>query len=285
MIQLATQIDRNRRIMGGMLIGLGIAVSSSLLSTPAIAQIDQAIVQEIVNSEEDTEEIEVFIDENPAELEAIALLKQKIATQAASTSLLFSNGAAGRLGPESSVVVGQCIEVQQGLLLASGPANGCTATFEVGVEGTVYVMEVDGSGETQIKVLEGEVTVESMAEESETAEAGGEVVAETTLIEEETPEETVAQETEETAEEIVIKAGEKITITPDGVFGQVAELLQSDVEGILNGALFQGFSVPLPGTAALQQSLENLYPDLDIPPLPGFSLPVTPPRPRPPSPF
>ncbi|MEM9538535.1 MAG: hypothetical protein AAGA60_03375 [Cyanobacteria bacterium P01_E01_bin.42] len=258
MIQYKKQSDRNGRTIGGIFLGLGIAISSSLLSTPAIAQINQAIVQEIVNTEEESEEIGVFIDEDPAEIEAIALLKQKIATQEASTSLLFSNGAAGRLGPTSSVIVGQCIEVQQGLLLASGPANGCTATFEVGVEGTVYVMEVNGAGETQIKVLEGEVKVEPTE---------------------------VAPETEEDTEEIAIQAGEKITITPDGVFGQVAELLQSDVEDILNGALFQGFSLPLPGTAALQESLENLYPDLDIPPLPGFNLPITPPRPRPPSPF
>ncbi|MBP0021251.1 MAG: hypothetical protein J7647_27325 [Cyanobacteria bacterium SBLK] len=282
MIQLKMHLDRNRRIrriIGGMLAGAGMAIAFGLHSSPAIAQINQAIVQEIITSEEETEEIGVFIDESPAEVEAIALLKQKIATREASTSLLFSNGAAGRLGPASSVIVGQCVEVQQGLLLASGPANGCTATFEVGVEGTVYVMEVDGAGETQIKVLEGEVKVEPTEIDSETAEA------EVAIVTAETSAETVAQDTEETSAEIVIKAGEKITITPDGIFGQVAELLQSDVEGILNGALFQGFSVSLPGTAALQESLENLYPDLDIPPLPGFNLPVTPPRPRPPSPF
>jgi hypothetical protein len=281
MIQLKIHPNRNLRIAGMLLAGLGISLLSGLHSTPAIAQINQAIIQEIVKSEEDAEENGVFIDEDPAELEAIALLKQKIATQASSTSLLFSNGAAGRLGPESSVIVGQCIEVQQGLLLASGPANGCTATFEIGVEGTVYVMGVNADRETQIKVLEGEVTVTPTEMESEiTEEIVGKVTEEIRFRNKATFDAKIAQETEETPTEITIKAGEKLTITPDGVFGQVAKLLQSDVEDILNGALFQGFSLPLPGTAALQKSLESLYPDLDIPLLPGFNFPVRPPRPR-----
>ncbi|MEA5472355.1 hypothetical protein [Spirulina sp. 06S082] len=254
MIRVKKQHGFNVQIMGGILASFGIIIYSALRPIPAIAQINQAIVQEIVKSDENAEENGVFIDEDLAEVDAIALLKQKIVTQAASTSLLFSNGAMGRLGPQSSVIVGQCIEVQQGLLLASGPANGCTATFEIGVEGTVYVMEVNAAGETQIKVLEGELKVKLTKEESET--------------------------TEETPQEIAIKAGEKIAITPSGLFGQVAELLQSDVENILNGALFKGFNSPLLGTSALQESLENLYPDIDIPRLPRFGIPTTPPRPR-----
>ncbi|MGK7924688.1 MAG: hypothetical protein AB4290_05435 [Spirulina sp.] len=280
MIRVRKPQNRSLQMVGGVLAGFGIVISSVLHPIAAIAQIDQAIVQEIVKPEEEVEDDGVFIDENPAEIDAIALLKQTIGTSSASTSLLFSNGAAGRLGPQSSVIVGQCIEVQQGLLLASGPANGCTATFEIGVAGTVYVLEVNAEGEAQVKVLEGEVKVKPMETESETTAGVPSWIAEkVSFTKAETAREIIAQETEETPTEIILKAGEKITITPEGIFGQVAELLQSDVEEILNGALFQGFTLPLPGTAALQESLETLYPDLDIPVLPGFSLPVSPPRP------
>lgn len=220
-------------------LGVGLVSAIALYPLTASALVNQATVQEILDGDQ------VFIEEVQAEVDAVAKIQQSVSTKDARAGLLFNNGSVGRLGPNSSLTIGQCIEVKQGILLASGPANGCTATFDIGIQGTIYVMEVNAQGEAQVKVLEGELTINPKASDSSTAN-----------------------------EPIAVKAGEKIQISPEGVLGTVAELLQSDVESILNGVLFQGFNLELPGTAELQAVLESLYPDLELPRLPGFNLPV-----------
>lgn len=208
---------------------------------PAPAQITQAVIQEILDGDR------VFIQETLASVDAIANFQEKVSTEDARTSLAFSNGAIGRLGPNSEVIIGQCVEVQQGLLLASGPANGCTANFQIGVEGTIYVMEVGGDGTSQVKVLEGEVTVTG----------------------------------DSNSPPAIVSQGNRLEINPQGRPGPVRRLSQADVESLLTGVLFDGFQGELPGMAQLQQVLRNLYPDINLPRLPGFNLPV--PRPSRPS--
>lgn len=208
---------------------------------PTSAQITQAVIQEIIDGDR------VFIEETLASVDAIAQFQEKVSTEAARTSLAFSNGAVGRLGPNSQVLIGQCIEVQQGLLLASGPANGCTANFEIGVQGTIYVMEVGENGIAQVKVLEGELAVTGDSE----------------------------------SDPVTVSQGNRLEINPQGRIGPVRRLSQADVEAILTGVLFDGFQGELPGMAELQQVLRNLYPDINLPRLPGFNLPI--PRPSRPS--
>lgn len=229
---------RFRRIFLGLLGGLFSVWAIAFLQGPAIAQISQATVQEILDGDQ------VFIEEVPAEVNAVAMLQQSISTKDSRASLLFSNNAAGRLGPNSAITVGQCIEVKEGLLLASGPANGCTANFEIGVQGTIYVMEVDDTGESRVKVLEGEVQVSSKQQEDTQA----------------------------------VEQGNGLAVFPDGRLGKPAPLSQEEVESILNGSLFNGFALELPGMGNLQSALKSLYPDMNLPRLPGFNLPV----PRPP---
>jgi FecR protein len=224
------------KIVLGVLGGLCIALVLGLSQVPAVAQINLATIQEIVDGDQ------VFIEQNLAKVSDVANLQQKVATQESRAALLFSNGSAGRMGPNSEIVVGQCIEVQQGLLLASGPANGCTTTFEVGVQGTVYVLEVDRRGQSNVKVLEGEVQVSKA----------------------------------DSPEAIAIAQGKRLEISPDGVFGKILDLSQEDVEAILNGALFNGFQIPIPGMGRLQEALQSLYPNINLPRLPGFNLPGLP---------
>jgi hypothetical protein len=234
-----------RKVFLNLSLGLGLVLIVGLFQVPVQAQITLATVQEIIDGDR------VFIEQNLAKVNDTANFQQTIATEDSRTSLQFDNGAAGRMGPNTTLIVGQCIEVQKGLLLASGPANGCTANFEVGVQGTVYAMSVDEAGNSNIKVLEGEVQVKPTNHQ----------------------------------EPIAIAQGEQIAISPQGILGDILEISQDEIENLLEGALFKGFQMVLPGTDQLQAALQNLYPNLDLPNLPGFNLPSLPRPPRPSLPF
>ncbi|MBE9118121.1 hypothetical protein IQ249_19690 [Lusitaniella coriacea LEGE 07157] len=233
-----------RYLLLSLLWGFCLALILGGIHRPAIAHINATTIVEILDGEE------VFIENQQAKVDDRATFQQTIQTQESRASLLFNNSAAGRMGPESSITVGQCIEVQQGSLLASGPANGCTANFTIDVQGTVYMMEVNEQGGSSLKVLEGEVEV--------------------------TP--------KGNTKPIAINQGEQLNISPDGIFGKIVALSQGDVESLLRGVLFEGFEVEIPGMEKLQAALENLYPNIDLPRLPGFSRPNIP-RPRIPRPF
>ncbi|MBD2579237.1 hypothetical protein [Oscillatoria sp. FACHB-1406] len=216
------------------LVGLVIAIAST--QVPASAQIDLVTIQEILDSDR------VFIEQNPAKVNDTASFKQTVSTQEARASLAFNNGSVGRMGPNSKITIGQCIEVKEGLLLASGPANGCAANFEVAVQGTVYVLEVDKQGQSSVKVLEGEVQVNKTG----------------------------------SSEKLAIAQGKRLDISPDGFFSQLFDLSQADIENLLQGSLFNGFQIPIPGAGKLQEALQSLYPNINLPRLPGFNLPGLP---------
>lgn len=227
-----------RRIFLSLLGGFLTVLAIAWFQVPAIAQINQATIQEIIDGDQ------VFIEDIPAEVDAVANFQQEVSTKESRAALLFNNNAAGRLGPNSEITVGQCIEVKQGSLLASGPANGCTANFDIGVQGTVYVLEANEEGESRVKVLEGEVQVTSKQQQETQAVGQGKVLA----------------------------------VSPNGRLGKPTPLSQEEVEAILNGVLFNGFDLELPGMSDLQSALKSLYPNINLPRLPGFNLPV----PRPP---
>lgn len=229
----------------------GIAIA--LFPNPTLAQIERATVGEIFSVSEEGDR--VFIDEIPAQIDDIATLQQEVSTEEALVELKFNNGAAGRLASQSSVIIGQCVEVRQGLLLASGPANGCTATFEVGVEGTFYLLEASDRG-SRIKVLNGVVNLIPLSSEDNTS-----------------------------THPITLRGGQQLAIDPAGIFGQIFPLSKEEVEGILQGSLFQDFESRLPGMKKLQQSLERLYPEIHLPRLPGFKKFVPPSPPHPPHPL
>ncbi|MEB3290501.1 MAG: hypothetical protein VKI82_11340, partial [Leptolyngbya sp.] len=102
---------------------------------------------------------QVFIQEQRAAVNSVAQRQQRVRTQAARASLRFDNGAVARLSHNSSLVVGQCAQLNRGTLLVNGSLNGCSTTTIAGVRGTIYTMEVTEAGETIIQVFEGEVTV------------------------------------------------------------------------------------------------------------------------------
>jgi len=218
MTRLAFGLDRQqiRRFLVGMLGLTCLVLAISLPRIPATAQITQAIVQEILDKGE------VYVQDEKATLEQVAAFNEVIVTKDESrTALLFSNLAAGRLAPNSSVTVGQCVEVQQGQLVASGPVNGCLGGFVADVQGTIYVMDADDGGKFQ--VLEGDVEVNK---------AGG-------------------------GEAVNVQQGQQVAIE-NGQLGAVEKISFEEFVKILKGALFEGFTVPLPNQDKLLDICQDL---------------------------
>lgn len=231
-------------IPGWILWGVCVSIAIAFYPTRVRGQVSRATVREILNGDR------VFIDETRAQIDDVARFQQEVRTQESLAGLEFDNGAAGRLASQSSVIIGQCIEVRRGILLASGPASGCTATFEVGVQGTFYLLEVSDRGESQIKVLNGEVNIIPILTEEQESLPDAETLP--------TP--------------IAIRAGEQLAIDLEGTLGDVFPLPREEVEAILQDSLFQDFELQLPGMKNLQASLQRLYPGIKLPPLPGFKV-------------
>ncbi|MDY7012720.1 MAG: hypothetical protein SVX43_03810 [Cyanobacteriota bacterium] len=222
-----TQKQRFQRILSGLLGGLCLVLLLGLPRLPAVAQINQAVVQEILDG------TQVFIEDQPASVSDRAQLREEIRTEGQTrTSLSFNDGTAGRLGPNASVVVGQCVEVESGQLLVSGPANGCISGFTVAVQGTIYVLEknpndLDSLG--NLKVIEGNVQM-NKADENRPP----------------TP--------------TRIGQGQKVAISPQGELGRVETIPAEEYAEILNGPLFEGYREPLPNQSRLQGVCQDLYP-------------------------
>lgn len=247
-------LPKPRKPWSIVLMGMMVGVAHLLfLQNAAIAQITQATVTEILDGDE------VFIDRaqdtEPAAVDSLIEFEETVRTEDSRVALLFDNGAAGRLDENSQITVGQCIEVQQGVLIASGPVNGCTANFTVGVQGTIYTLTVDEAGNHNVQVLEGEVTVD-LQNSTPTSALG-----------------PVANQNSAT-----VTAGEEVEITPEGRFGLKRLLSEKEILKILKGDLFDDFEQPLPNMDKLQTALRDLYPGIKLPSLPGFE------PPRPPEP-
>lgn len=218
------------------LLALGWAVA------PSQAQISQAVVQEIIDGPQ------VYIEEIQAKVDDQAEFGQEIVTKKARAGILFNNGAAGRLSENASVIVGQCVELERGQLLASGPVNGCMAGVSVAVTGTVYVMERNEGQSGEIKVLEGAVLVSDSENPGQTTR---------------------------------VKAGEKVSVL-EGILSSVIPMTPEELVSLLSGSLFNGFSIPITPDGALQSMCSNLLPGLSCstggvsysPPIPSLPVPI-----------
>lgn len=197
--------------------------SGTLLFSPlsSLAQINQAEVNEILDSEE------VFIEETPAKVEDKADFGQAVITQEARAGLEFNNGAVGRLGSNSSVTVGQCVEVKSGQLLVSGPVDGCIAGFLVNVQGTLYLLEMDAENNGNIKVLEGTVSV-------------------------------VPQGALEAVEPVILSAGQKLPVVGN-ILGRIQDITPEEFAQLVAGELFQGFTIPVTVEGALRSVCLQLF--------------------------
>ncbi|MEB3191386.1 MAG: hypothetical protein VKL42_13675 [Snowella sp.] len=226
----------------GLSMGLFLVILEGIFPLPSHSQISQAIVQEIIDSDQ------VFIQEKPAKVDDKANFGDVVLTQQARASLLFNNGAAGRLGNNAKVTVGQCVEVERGELLISGPVNGCMGGLSVAVKGTLYILKKTDQGSGSVQVLEGTVQVSNK---------------------------------NQPAEKIEVSAGEKIELL-QGVLGSVIPMTSEEIRALLSGKLFSDFHIPITPDSALQQVCSRLLPGLScsstgLPsyPIPTPSLPIS----------
>ncbi|MDY6786267.1 MAG: hypothetical protein SW833_27600 [Cyanobacteriota bacterium] len=223
-----TQKRGFRRIALGLLGGFCLALLLGLPHIPAVAQINQAVIQEVVDGDE------VFIEEQQASVSDRAQFREKVRTEGQTrTSISFSNGAAGRLGQNASVIVGQCIEVESGQLLVSGPANGCLSGFTVAVEGTIYVLEKDPDNPNSLgslRTIEGEVQINKPEEPGRPAVP------------------------------ISLAQGQKVSVAPTGELQRVEPIPAEEFASILTGPLFEGYREPIPNQSRLQGVCRELYP-------------------------
>lgn len=149
--------SRNRWERFAGLLGATLLCSTLLATAGHQAQAQAtaaATVTEILDSDQ------VYIQNRAARVNSVAQQRQQVRTQAARASLRFNTGAVARLAHNSSLVVGQCAQLNRGTLLVNGNLNGCSTSTVAGVRGTIYTIEVTEAGETIIQVFEGEVVVQ-----------------------------------------------------------------------------------------------------------------------------
>jgi hypothetical protein len=246
-----------------LLIFLSAACCAGLWQrSPAIATqspINRAEIMQILDS------AEVYIQNKQAKVKDSANKGQRVRTADARAQLQFNTGAIGRLAHNSVLTVGQCARLQKGSLLVNGAMNGCTSSVVAGVRGTTYVLEVNETGEANIKVLEGEVTLtrqtETMPEEEAT----------------EAPAAAPKQLPTEDMNPVVLKEGEQVNVSPTGVPGAIDRISQDEFTRLLAGSLFNGFTIPLPGISKIQSSFQRLFPGVPFPiSVPGLPIPRIP---------
>ena len=146
------RIFRQKRI-ALFFTGLCIFALAAPQLAPASAQVTQATVQEILDGNQ------VFIQNQQASINDVARQQQQVRTGNSRTALLFNTGAVARLSANSVLSIGQCARLTRGTILVNGAVNACSSSITTGVRGTTYLLEVDESGNQQVKVLEGEVIV------------------------------------------------------------------------------------------------------------------------------
>ena len=232
-----------KRILIGFSTGFFLILSMGLFQQPTIAQTNLAIIQEIIDGDQ------VFIQENQAKVEDQAEFGQIVATKDSRAGVIFNQGASGRMDKNSQITVGQCVEIQRGKILVSGPVNGCIAGLTVGVQGTIYILETTDGETGNIKVLEGTVEV---------SPADG------------------------TGESIQVTEGEKLPILK-GILSQVIPMTIEEISSILLGELFTGFNIPVTPEGALSSVCSRLLPGFTCSKngIPTPAIP-TPPIPTPP---
>ncbi len=261
------------------LIGLVVVLALSPFHSPLAAQtaISRGTISEILDGNQ------VYIQNNTARVNDVANRGQQVRTGSARTQLTFNTGAIARLSSNSVLTIGQCAQLQRGVLLVNGAVNGCTSSVTAGVRGTTYLMEVDEAGQEQIKVLEGEVVVTKQPELTSSntpaaSSANGIPRFRNWLAR--FPRSSNQTPSSDLQESVTLTAGEKIATRRGERLGVSQRLSAEEFAAILNGDLFRNYVEQLPGIARVRSSFQRLYPDIPFP-LNRPSLPIpNVPRPR-----
>ena len=232
----------------GFLVSICLVIGVGAWLSPAQAQINQATVTEVLDGNQ------VFIQGRQARINSVAGTGQQISTGDSRAGLRFDNGAAGRLRPNTSLIIGQCIQIQQGGIIASGPTNACAGSVRAVTRGTTFLMEVKEEGNISCTVLEGKVAMRAIGNPDAT----------------ENPPQNLLEQ-----QELILEQGNTISISKDGEIGKPKAITTEEIVTILNGPLFSEFVQQLPGGGNLLRALQELFPgvalpNLRIPPVRGL---------------
>jgi FecR protein len=249
------------------LIGLGLILTLGLVNSPLAAQtaISRGTISEILDGNQ------VYIQNNTARVRDVASRGQQVRTGSARTQVTFNTGAVARLSNNSVLTIGQCAQLQRGVLLVNGAVNGCTSSVTAGVRGTTYIIKVDESGREEIQVLEGEVVVTKQPEQSNGDASSSTLPALPHIPRfyswlKHLPPPTDSQPTPpETPDSVTLTAGEAIATRRGERLGAAERISAEDFLAILNGDLFRNFLEQLPGIANIRNSFQQLYPQVPFP--------------------
>ncbi len=197
-----------------------------------------AVIQEILDGNE------LFIERRQAHLREKAVVPELVRTQNSRGQLGFAGGAAGRLNRFTQLRLGStCFLLNSGQILVSGPQNGCTRSSRLSTRGTNYLVTLLDGGEQEVAVLEGSVELQPLAD-------GQPLAALPTLV----------------------AGGNRVRLSSQGDVLWQRPLTAADYAAILRGPLFQDFTAPLPGMAALEAFVQRRFPGvIAAPPRPAVS--------------
>ncbi len=197
-----------------------------------------AVVQEILDGPE------LFIERRQAHVQEQAFTPELVRTQKSRGQLGFAGGAAGRLNRFTQLRLGStCFLLNSGQILVSGQQNGCTRSSRLSTRGTNYLITLLDSSEQEVTVLEGSVELQPLADGRPLPGAP-----------------------------LLLAGGNRVRLSSQGALLWQRPLTADDYAAILRGPLFQGFTAPLPGMAALEAFVERRFPGvIAAPPRPVVS--------------
>jgi len=307
--QYLLKLSQQSKRLVFFLIGLCVFALAAPQLAPVSAQSTQATVQEILDGNQ------VFIQNQQAYVNDVASASQQVRTGNSRTALLFNTGAVARLSANSVLRIGQCAQLSRGTILVNGAINACSSGITTGVRGTTYLLEVDDSGNQQVKVLEGEVVVKRnpkpLVNDSDkpnskptdkptptTSPTPKQVKPPNVNIlnppkvkNSPTPKSTPSpvptssgnkpvvpnSQPSKPVDEVVLKSGEKIEVAQTGDLGIIQKLTENEFVNLLQGNLFQGFTNQIPGINKVRDVFNGLFPNVNFPiSIPGIPTPSIP---------
>ena len=213
-----------------MALAAALAWPSGSVASPAAS----AVVQEILDGPE------LLIERRQARVQERAFTPELVRTQKSRGQLGFAGGAAGSLNRFTQLRLGStCFLLSSGQILVSGQQNGCTRSSRLSTRGTNYVITLLDGGEQEVAVLEGSVELQPLADGQPLPGAP-----------------------------ILMAGGTRVRLSSQGALLGQRPLTADDYAAILRGPLFQGFTAPLPGMAALEAFVQRRFPGV-IPAAPG----------------
>ncbi len=203
-------------------------ITTTTASTQSNVDSQSAKVAEILDGDQ------VYIHDRKAAVNDIAKSHDQVRTGESGTEIEFNNHAIARLSHNSLLTVGGCgAQLQKGSVLINGAVSACTSSINTAVRGTTYLLEIDGDGNDQIQVLEGEVTV--------------------------------TRNDEPISQIQVVKSGERFHNFRKEKKAVLQKISQSEYENLLISPLVKGYKRDLPSLGKVKAKFQVLFPNAKPP--------------------